>query len=62
LEQNTEKAAELYVQGVEAYTRGDLKSAVATWRRVLEFDPDHRDAKRGIDRANKRLEFLQQGK
>jgi cytochrome c-type biogenesis protein CcmH/NrfG len=49
----------LYYAGVEQYLQGDLKGAVATWRKVLAMDPEHLDAKRSITRALIELDALE---
>ena len=48
----------LYYAGVEQYLAGDLAGAVATWKKVLEQDPEHLDAKRSVTRAQIELEAL----
>lgn len=50
----------LYYDGVEQYLAGDLASAVATWKKVLQQAPDNLDAKRSLDRAELELEALRQ--
>ena len=51
-------ARELYSQGVERYLNGDLKGAVKAWHLVLLKDPNHKDAKRSLARAELELEAL----
>ncbi|MEO0180527.1 MAG: tetratricopeptide repeat protein [candidate division WOR-3 bacterium] len=45
----------LYLKGVEAYRWEDFATAIYYWERVLELDPNHEKAKRGIERAKKYL-------
>lgn len=45
----------LYLKGVEAYRWEDFATAIYYWEKVLEFDPGHEKAKRGIERAKKYL-------
>lgn len=49
---------DLYLKGVEAYTREDYKQAIALWQRVLELDPNHAQARRNIERAQEKLKLL----
>jgi tetratricopeptide (TPR) repeat protein len=48
---------ELYLKGVNAYTREDFKLAISYWDRVLELDPGHENAKRNIRRAQEKLKI-----
>jgi len=45
----------LYLKGVEAYRWEDFATAIYYWEKVLELDPNHEKAKRGIERARKYL-------
>jgi len=45
----------LYLKGVEAYRWEDFATAIYYWEKVLELDPNHEKAKRGIERAKKYL-------
>jgi cytochrome c-type biogenesis protein CcmH/NrfG len=48
----------LYYAGVEQYLQGDLAGAVATWKNVLEQDPEQLDAKRSLAQAELELDAL----
>jgi tetratricopeptide (TPR) repeat protein len=48
----------LYYAGVEQYLQGDLAGAVATWKKVLDGDPDQLDAKRSLAQAELELDAL----
>lgn len=49
-----------YTQGVRFYREEKLKDAIAEWRVVLEMDPNHANARRNIDQAEKLLKGLEQ--
>jgi tetratricopeptide (TPR) repeat protein len=49
-----------YTQGVRFYREEKLKEAIAEWRVVLELDPNHANARRNIDQAEKLLRGLEQ--
>ena len=49
-----------YTQGVRFYREEKLKEAIAEWRLVLEIDPNHANARRNIDQAEKLLRGLEQ--
>jgi|GEM_PF-4492275 len=48
----------LYYAGVEQYLQGDLAGAVATWKKVLDGDPEQLDAKRSLAQAELELDAL----
>ncbi len=50
----------LYLQGIELYTEGDYKQAIAIWYQVLDLDPDHRKARRNIEKARRKLKQIQE--
>ena len=50
------KARELYLKGVEAYAGEDYRTALFYWKEVLKIDPNHEEAKRGVEKAEKMLE------
>jgi tetratricopeptide (TPR) repeat protein len=52
-----ESASDLYMKGVDAYTREDYRVALVYWKRVLELDPGHLNAKRNIKRAEEKLKI-----
>jgi tetratricopeptide (TPR) repeat protein len=51
-----------YQQGIRLYREEKLPEAIAEWRVVLELDPQHANAKRNIDQAEKLLKGLEQRK
>lgn len=51
---------DLYLQGVDAYTREDYKQAIILWQKVLELDPNHVQARRNIERAREKLKLLEE--
>jgi tetratricopeptide (TPR) repeat protein len=52
-----EDISELYMNGVNAYTREDYQMAVFFWKRVLESDPHHVNALRNLERAEEKLKI-----
>ena len=50
-----EDPEEYHTLGIKAYLRGDFELAIRYWEMVLEIDPDHRWARRNIERARKKL-------
>ena len=51
---------ELYLNGLEAYARGDLKEAIEYWEQVLEIDPTFVPARENIETARKAIELQQE--
>ncbi len=49
------RVRELYLKGVEAYASEDYRTALFYWKEVLKIDPNHQDAKRGAEKAEKML-------
>ncbi len=49
-----------YTQGVRFYREEKLKEAISEWRVVLEMDPNHANARRNIDQAERLLRGLEQ--
>ena len=56
----TRNIEEHYTQGVRFYREEKLKEAIAEWRLVLEMDPNHANARRNIDQAERLLRGLEQ--
>jgi len=50
-----EEVRRLYLLGVEHYTRGELKEAIASWREVLRLDPGNDKALASIGKAEDKL-------
>lgn len=46
---------DLYLKGISAYTQEDYVQAVELWRRVVELDPGHANARRNLDRAREKM-------
>jgi phage tail protein X len=51
-----------YSQGVRLYREEKLAEAVSQWQAVLELDPQHANAKRNIDQAQRLLKALEERK
>lgn len=51
-----------YFQGVDAYLDGDLPKAIGIWKKILESDPGHLDARRSLSQAEVELAALQKKK
>ena len=49
-----------YSEGLRLYREEKLEEAIAQWRTVLEYEPQHADAKRNIEQAERLLKGLQQ--
>ncbi|HEX9802224.1 MAG TPA: hypothetical protein VGB35_03135 [Gammaproteobacteria bacterium] len=56
----TEEVERLFNSGVTAYSRGQFEEAATLWRRVLELEPEHTQAKESLDRAQRVLDKLKQ--
>jgi tetratricopeptide (TPR) repeat protein len=56
----TSAAQQHYSQGLQLYREEKLDEAITQWKAVLEYDPDHANAKRNIDQAERQLKNLQQ--
>jgi len=41
------------------YRRGEIPSAIADWKTILSYDPDHKEAARSLRTASKQLDTLQ---
>jgi tetratricopeptide (TPR) repeat protein len=61
LKQARERAAQLhYAQGLQLYREEKLEDAISQWKAVLEYEPDHANAKKNIEQAERLLRSLQQ--
>jgi len=61
LKQARERAAQQhYAQGLQLYREEKLEDAITEWKAVLEFEPDHANAKKNIEQAERLLKSLQQ--
>jgi hypothetical protein len=49
-----------YSQGIRLYREEKLEGAIAEWRTVLQYDPNHAAAKKNIEQAERLLQGLQQ--
>ncbi|RKZ26212.1 hypothetical protein DRQ20_03490 [bacterium] len=47
---------ELYMKGINAYTKDRLEEAIAYWEKVLEIDPAFEKARKNLERAREKLE------
>jgi tetratricopeptide (TPR) repeat protein len=56
----TSAAQQHYAQGLQLYREEKLEDAITQWKAVLEYDPDHANAKKNIDQAERLLKSLQQ--
>jgi tetratricopeptide (TPR) repeat protein len=57
-----EKAEQYYQRGVRYYDNGELKKAIKDFKIVLEFNPDHAQARQTLSRARDRLEQNQKAR
>jgi tetratricopeptide (TPR) repeat protein len=61
LKQARERAAQQhYAQGLQLYREEKLEDAITQWKAVLEYEPDHANAKKNIEQAERLLKSLQQ--
>jgi tetratricopeptide (TPR) repeat protein len=61
LRQARERAAQQhYAQGLQLYREEKLEEAISQWKAVLEHEPEHANAKKNIDQAERLLRSLQQ--
>jgi tetratricopeptide (TPR) repeat protein len=61
LRQARERAAQQhYAQGLQLYREEKLEEAIVQWKAVLEYEPEHANAKKNIDQAERLLRSLQQ--
>jgi len=61
LKQARERAAQQhYAQGLQLYREEKLEDAIAQWKTVLEYEPEHANAKKNIEQAERLLKSLQQ--
>ncbi len=61
LKQARERAAQQhYAQGLQLYREEKLEDAIFQWKAVLEYEPDHANAKKNIEQAERLLRSLQQ--
>jgi tetratricopeptide (TPR) repeat protein len=51
---------ELYLRGIELYTRGRYEEAVGVWEQVLVLAPGHEKARMNIDKARRKLRQIQE--
>ena len=51
-----------YSEGIKLYRDEKLREAIREWQVVLEFDPNHANAKRNIEQAERLLRGLEQRK
>ena len=49
-----------YNEGIRLYREEKLEGAIAEWRAVLQYDPNHEAAKKNIEQAERLLKGLQQ--
>jgi tetratricopeptide (TPR) repeat protein len=61
LKQARERAAQQhYAQGLQLYREEKLEDAITEWKAVLEYEPEHPNAKKNIEQAERLLKSLQQ--
>ena len=50
------KVEDLYLKGIMHYGLGDLPKAIEAWQEVLKINPDHPNARKALERAQKDLD------
>lgn len=59
LQGSIDKVSEILMEkGLSEYRQGRLKEAIATWRKILAYDPDNEEAARSVKTATTQLENL----
>jgi tetratricopeptide (TPR) repeat protein len=53
-----QKAEKIYYEAVNAYTSGNLETAVILWKKVLEINPDDIKTMRNLEKVNAEIEEL----
>jgi tetratricopeptide (TPR) repeat protein len=48
----------LMEKGLSEYRQGQLQDAIATWRQILAYDPDHEEATKSVKTATTQLKNL----
>lgn len=56
-EVSDEDVNELYMKGITVYTQEKYQLAIFYWKRVLDIEPNHANAKRNIERAEEKLKI-----
>ncbi len=51
-------ADKLMEKGVMLYRQENLNEAIATWKKILSFDPGNQSAMKSVDTANRQLRIL----
>lgn len=51
---------QLYLRGIELYTKGKYAEAVSTWQQVLMLSPSHAKAKMNIEKAQRKLKKIKE--
>jgi tetratricopeptide (TPR) repeat protein len=51
--------AQLTLEGLEQYRKGNLKEAIAIWQGLLQFDPDNAEIRKAVDTATEQQKKLQ---
>ena len=59
-EATDEEVARLFDNGVSAYSRGQFEKAAGLWRKVLELEPEHTQARESLERTQRVLDKLQE--
>jgi tetratricopeptide (TPR) repeat protein len=55
-----EDPQKLYLQGIEWYTQGQYREAIAAWTQVPVLSPDHEKALLNIEKARRKLRQIRQ--
>jgi len=51
-------SASLMEKGIVDYRKGNLEAAIASWKSILAYDPNHAEAARSVQTASTQLENL----
>ncbi len=61
IKRKKDDASDLYLKGIDAYTKNDFELAIFFWTKVLEIDPNYSNARKNLERAKAKLEITAEG-
>ena len=53
---------QLYLTGIQLYTKGQYNDAIDSWQKVLLLDPDHEKAQMNIKKSRRKLRMIEERK
>jgi cytochrome c-type biogenesis protein CcmH/NrfG len=61
-DQEKSRVRELYLAGMQHFSKDEYAQAIAQWEQILEIDPTNESVQRSIDEARERLKKVQERK